>query len=681
MRVRSQFFIWLMLVLVVITLPQVEAQSAIDEISVVDVETTGFPQLLVHFRALDRLRQPISGLTTAAFDVQESGTSVIPDSILETEGELWVHFVIDAGSSLGPTSIRWQNTKQAILEFVETRPWMNENLDHVAITAVEASGRRELIAFSTDSNSIATIVDDYAPPGGTAYSNPLPVINDIVSELNSLPQTEGDAKVVVFLTATLERVTPTVAAEITETALATGIYVYTVNTRGGSDSRTGDDVVEALATDTYGRYIRYASTTSMTLAYENLVGHRHLYELSYRSVNNISGTRPVIVTANVGGVGAVSDSGSYDITIDPPRVQITSHEGEGKIIVCETEVYTTDFGSVCTQPETVLATVTYADGYIRRVRQATLLVNGVERGQLTNPAYDGMEFSWDLREVENRGRNSFTLQVEIVDELGMPGTSLPVQVDVDVIAPESPPTVVMNPPEFATAIATFIPTPTPDPCENATNQTVCVLGQGFKDNAIALMSLSIAFGAVAFSGVILWRNWDRPAMVNARNTVRGVVDSLTKRYRGPTEAKAYLEVLQGDVNVGKSLEVFGDTPIGRSKQHAELLFQQHDDTSPISRLHCSIIDHESHFVIKDEDSANGTFVNGRRLQPMTEEPLHDGDEIELARVERGGVRLRFRKAKPADLDSGYTEPFGVTRPTAPPQPPPGSPYQQGKGPH
>lgn len=677
MRIRFWTLIWLAVVFLFTASTQTQAQTSINEIKFINADASGFPQLLVHFRALDRLGQPISGLTTDAFSIQESGIPVIPDSILEAEGELWVHFIIDAGASLGrSTGVRWQNTRQAILEFVETRPWMNENLDHVAVTVVEASGRSELITFSTDSNSIATVVENYSPPGGSAYSNPLPVISDIVSELSSLPETDGDAKVVVFLSSTLERVTPATATAIIEKANEAGIYIYTVNTRGGSDNRTGDDVIEELATETLGRFVRYNNTTSMTSAYENLVSHRHLYQLSYRSSLNISGTRPVQVTANVGGVGAVTDAGSYDITVDPPRVQITSHEGEGKIIVCETTVYTTDYGSVCTQPETVLASVTFADGYIRRVRQATLLVDGVERGRLTNPAYDDIEFAWDLRQVENRGRNSFTLQVEIVDELGMSATSLPVQVDVDVISPEEAPTPSINATSIFTVVQEIIPTATPNPCDDAANPTVCRGGQVLKNNALALMSLSVAFGAVMFSGAILWRNWDQPAVVNARNTVRGVVDSLTKRYRGPTEAKAYLEVLQGDVNVGKSLELFGDTPIGRSKQHAELLFQQHDDTSPISRLHCSIIDHENHFVIKDEDSANGTFLNGRRLQPMTEEPLQEGDEIELARVERGGVRLRFRKANPG---SDYTEPFGVTRPTAPPQPPPG--YQQGKGPH
>ena len=49
----------------------------------------------------------------------------------------------------------------------------------------------------------------------------------------------------------------------------------------------------------------------------------------------------------------------------------------------------------------------------------------------------------------------------------------------------------------------------------------------------------------------------------------------------------------------------------------------------------------------DEDSANGTFLNGVRLESMVPRELQDGDEIELARVERGGVKLQFESATPS----------------------------------
>jgi predicted component of type VI protein secretion system len=138
------------------------------------------------------------------------------------------------------------------------------------------------------------------------------------------------------------------------------------------------------------------------------------------------------------------------------------------------------------------------------------------------------------------------------------------------------------------------------------------------------------------------------------------VERVTSR-RVQSTPKAYLVVLEGDVNVGRSLEIYGDTPIGRSKQYAELLFQQNDEQSPISRLHCTIVDEESHFTLRDEDSANGTYLNSVRLEPLVAEELHDGDEIELSQVERGGVKLLFQIAQ--DFDTGTTNMARTTNPS------------------
>jgi pSer/pThr/pTyr-binding forkhead associated (FHA) protein len=121
-------------------------------------------------------------------------------------------------------------------------------------------------------------------------------------------------------------------------------------------------------------------------------------------------------------------------------------------------------------------------------------------------------------------------------------------------------------------------------------------------------------------------------------------------------------VIAGDVSVGKTLEIYGDTPIGRSRQNAELLFQYDNENSPLSRLHCTILDEEDHFKIRDEDSANGTYLNGVRLKPLVPEDLEDGDEIELARVERGGVHLQFLVARyDENDDNGFTRSTQPTR--------------------
>lgn len=49
----------------------------------------------------------------------------------------------------------------------------------------------------------------------------------------------------------------------------------------------------------------------------------------------------------------------------------------------------------------------------------------------------------------------------------------------------------------------------------------------------------------------------------------------------------------------------------------------------VSRRHARIIAHETGYLVEDLASANGTFLNGVRLQIQCPVPLHSGDELRL----------------------------------------------------
>ena len=85
----------------------------------------------------------------------------------------------------------------------------------------------------------------------------------------------------------------------------------------------------------------------------------------------------------------------------------------------------------------------------------------------------------------------------------------------------------------------------------------------------------------------------------------------------------YLELEDGDHRVLLPLRA-GTTHVGRGFA-CEL---QLDDQS-VSRRHAIIHDRPTGTRILDDRSANGTFVNGRRVN---EAQLHDGDVVLLGRV-------------------------------------------------
>jgi hypothetical protein len=88
-------------------------------------------------------------------------------------------------------------------------------------------------------------------------------------------------------------------------------------------------------------------------------------------------------------------------------------------------------------------------------------------------------------------------------------------------------------------------------------------------------------------------------------------------------------VAVGGVAMGQIFPVAGETSIGRDIGNGVSLAM---DTT-VSRRHAIITSDGGGFVIRDQGSSNGTFVNGQRVE---ESPLRPGDEVSI-----GGTRFRF----------------------------------------
>jgi pSer/pThr/pTyr-binding forkhead associated (FHA) protein len=236
---------------------------------------------------------------------------------------------------------------------------------------------------------------------------------------------------------------------------------------------------------------------------------------------------------------------------------------------------------------------------------------------------DFPEITWDIRSYQSIGQVPATLQVVLTDELGIQGQSTPRTVSVNYIEPPSGGT-----PDWLL----------------------------FVTLAVALASLA----AVVF--LFLNRQHLAPALAGAGESISDFVERVTGR-RTALVAKAYLVPLEGFEELPqRSFELYGTTAIGRSRKHADLLFHINDEDSAISRLHCTILDEDDHFAIRDEDSTNGTLVNGEKITPLDSMRLHDGDTVDVAPIERGGLRFLFQLA---DVAGEQPDPDDERRATQP----------------
>jgi pSer/pThr/pTyr-binding forkhead associated (FHA) protein len=117
------------------------------------------------------------------------------------------------------------------------------------------------------------------------------------------------------------------------------------------------------------------------------------------------------------------------------------------------------------------------------------------------------------------------------------------------------------------------------------------------------------------------------------------------------EVLAVLEIINGPearvqgVSVGKTIEIREKrVTLGRNPRQVSIQLYNLDESSSVSRLHCTLEFHDALrcFFITDEGSSSGTKVAGRKLAAHKPQSLKDGDTIELGMPDNRGALLRFQ---------------------------------------
>lgn len=108
---------------------------------------------------------------------------------------------------------------------------------------------------------------------------------------------------------------------------------------------------------------------------------------------------------------------------------------------------------------------------------------------------------------------------------------------------------------------------------------------------------------------------------------------------------ALLVWMEDDEIKGRWLLTQAVTTIGRAEDNGIVV-----DDRWVSRYHAQVRREEGRYVVVDQDSKNGTIVNGQRITGPT--PLADGDQVQVAPL----IKLTF-------VDYGSTAPLpGEARP-------------------
>ncbi|MCA9922464.1 MAG: FHA domain-containing protein [Anaerolineales bacterium] len=596
---------------VLAAIPNVEAQETAP-VTVEIISISGFPEVEVKFRVLDEAGNFVSGLTATDIVVTENTETVsINGDVSTTSGGVRGLFVVDAGLRLSQNN-RWERTKEGIQYYLERKFSAD---DTVAVMAIEGTDPAYFLSsnYETDVDALMANLNQFTPPCNSeeCTSNAISGLEQLFNLFGG-PGDEITPAFVVFITGQLEQgANEQRINNIINNAQRLNIPIYPVYLPG-FDMHSG---LPTIAEGSGGLLVTYANQSSWEEVYRVIDNQvRQQYVLTYESLT--LGSRDITVT-----VDNVFDTFQYEVNIAAPIITIKSPESGSKISPTDTQTIE------------VLADI---GEYPRGITAFEITIE--ETGESVPATPDKLEgnryevtIPWEKFPQED---GNYTILIMATDEYNLTSelaeVSLTVSNITDLPTPEGTDTVPEQPADFS-------------------NNTLL---------AIALIVVAV----LLLAGLFFFR--EKGPVKVARETIMRGVDRMTRRYSRQTEARGYLLVMEGDASQGKRLELFGTTTIGRSKQDSELLFQLYDESSPISRRHCTIIDEEDHFEIRDEDSANGTYLNGVRLSAMVPRELLDGDEIELARVERGGVKLQFLAVQndPYD-DFGSTNVSNATRMT------------------
>ncbi|MGD0173892.1 MAG: FHA domain-containing protein [Anaerolineales bacterium] len=592
---------------------KVRSQGTATTLQIVKLDTSAFPEIRVQVLMLDPNGATAAIPSNQNLTLSENSRSV-EFAVEQKELGAEIGFLMDAGTGLysggAGGATRLQEMKDAIQELTQD-PLLLTGKDVFYVVAQEPRGPITMVTPDTQATKIPTILGQYNPQITYQYAYLLDGVNSMLdwfAKENSSGIGRGQAIIVFSGSMFVDQKYP--LKTIADKAKAMGVTVHTVLIRS---SLAQQETLQNLADQTGGQFFYLGSEgpSSLSGLKARLMGIRNQFILTYRSPNAESGTR-VVSLALAYGQGEKPALAQYTIDLKPPVAVILS-PGNDQSVSPEKYKPTENPKATPVSGIVVTGTVSWPDGHPRNIKQATLLVNGNPEAVLDGPK-EPLTFVWNPSKENSSG--PVTLQIQIEDELGLTGLSDQIVVRI-------------------TSGAAF------SLCKAGSSSPLCKLSAS---NLLPYLSILIALAAVGL--VVVFRRQVAGTAGEvagaATNFFQEVGETLRFKKRSGS-AKAILVDLDGNTGTGRtSFDLFGTTSIGRSKKNADLIFQAIQSNSPISRLHCTILEEDGSFFVRDDQSANGTYLNGLRMVPMERYPLKEGDEIQLANPKKGGVRLRFK---------------------------------------
>lgn len=575
--------------------PAAHAQEE-TRLQIAAVDISGFPVVRVTLVTADSRSAP-ADLTNLA--LRENGIPVTDLSFDNVQAGIDAIFVIDATTGFDEIDddsglTRREKVRDSIQRFANE--YMNgDGLDRISIV-VPGEDRQSghlLLQNESDPQALIAAINAFEP----VRLGPTPLNAMLNLALEEALQVEDDARYqAVLLFSDARRLDeqlsyPLLVAQANDA----NIPIYGAILGQSADEDELDNMAR-LTEPAHAFHVHMPQATATDPIYQIWQQQGNPVRLSYNSRQRQSGRNQIAVNLGSSLVGT-----DFDLSLAAPEVELLLPIDEIHRVGTDPD---TPLAVLQPQVQPITINVSWPDGLPRELIEVILLANNHPQ-PISDAWQENMqaqiELAWDIRDLNS---GSVELVVQVLDELGYQGSSMPQTFAVTVDRP-LPPTAV------PTAESQVLTSDTPS---ETLPEWQMVAGIG------AVLLLAVV--------VIIWL-WRRRANKKSSSTAVPLPSSTVNQPgHSPFELPkiAILEPLYPQS--GKRIVLDGASfTIGSDMNSAQIVLQ---DVS-ISRLHARIRRQEHTYWLFDEGSTDGVFLNYERLGLAPRE-LHDGDTVQLGKL-------------------------------------------------
>ena len=584
-------------------LGQASAQGGV-RIDLNNLETTSFPVMTAGLDVFDASGNFVTGLSPETITLLEDNQPR-PVTIEEFQPGVDFALALDPGAYFAYRDARGVTRFDNVVQVV--RDWAAAHADSLGddLSLVPIGGVP--LMHSDSSAAFLSTLDAYQPNLQTILSSPqtLSLAMDAVSEPRS---GSGMKSVVLYITSIPTAGNIPVLQNLTQRAVDQMIRVHVwIVISPDLSSTSGATALKDIAIQTGGQWVLFSGAEPLPSPEEYLAPLRHAYRLEYSSAIQASGGHTLSAQVNLNGETVTSASLPFELDVQSPNPILVAPPEQ--IIRTAPDERTTETALFLPSQQLIDIIIEFPDGHTRPLVRTALYVDGIQVEENTAAPYD--QFSWDLSGYSISGQHLLT--VEAMDGIGLSKVSLGIPVQVTVVQPRFGllPWLSRNRSWVALAAALFA---------GMGLGVILVRGRsrkhppgtGRRASPSDPLTQSIPPGGSTRAQHLLWT---RSAKTPEAHLVRLKDDG--QPVTAPSIPIAQVEI------------VFGSDPI----QATRIL----DDPS-VSPKHARLIVSQGEYVLSDEKSIAGTWVN---YEQVTEpRRLQHGDVIHLGRV---SYRFLLRK--------------------------------------